>query len=192
MKLHQISIEELELQTIELENHPMKWLFEIEEGIPTSKEHKDQIFALNIKAAKYLWDYEGKTRIGKFYPNIGEYFKDVIQYQDLERNEKELKKWLFNLGIPFKSKVFLSIQPDSGFILTWKMVIKYCSNLFLGYDLILFDKSVNWGLFYHHDEFYHFGRNRIYNSEIEGQKALRDSKLISEWKSKIELNKSKK
>ncbi|MFK7773949.1 MAG: hypothetical protein AB8F94_17490 [Saprospiraceae bacterium] len=185
MKQHQISINNLEFQAIELEDHRMKWLFEFEEGIPPSKEHRDQIWALNKKAAKYLWDYEGKMRIGIFYPEIGKYFKNVIEYEDKERKEKELKKWLFNLGIPFKHKVFISFQPDSGFILTWKMVIKYCSKLFFAYDLILFDKSLNWGLFYHHDELFHFGKNRIYNAEIEGQKILRDANLIAEWKKKI-------
>ena len=184
MKHHQIILEELELQTIQLEKHPMKWLFEIKEGCPPSEEHKDQIFALNKKAANYLWEYEGKTRIGKFYPEINKYFKDIKEYTDRERKEKELKKWFFNLEIPFKTKVFISFQPDSGFVLTWKMVIKYCSKLFWAHDLIVFDKSLNWGLFYHHDELFHFGKNRIYNAEIEGQKILKDSKLIDEWKKK--------
>ena len=58
-------------------------------------------------------------------------------------NDKEFKKWLFKLRIPFKSKVFISFQPDSGFVFTWKMVIKYYERIFFAHDIVVWDNSVN-------------------------------------------------
>lgn len=183
-----LSIEKLEEHSSDLNDHPMKWLFESKEDRVTTEEHKDQIFALTQDAANYLWEYEKKMDIGKFYPEVNKYFQEVKIYTNEDQNEKALKKWLYNLGIPFKTKVFIPIQPEFGFVLTWKMVIKYCSKIFFGYDLIIWDKTLNWGLYYHHDEIFHYGTNRIYNSKIRGEEILRDKILIEEWRLKSKLD----
>lgn len=180
-----LKFDQLEMHSIELKNHQMKWLFECDEGMLPPQEHLDQIYPLNHEAANYLWNFESLIRIHKFYPEVTRYFNEVIEFENIDRNEKKLKKWLFTTGIPFKTKVCLTFRPDLGFVLTWKMVIKYCSKLFFAHDLVIFDNTLNWGLYYHHDEKFHFGKNRIYNSNIEGQKILSDAKLIADWKKKI-------
>ena len=102
--------------------------------------------------------------------------KPHLTFEELEFHTLELKnhrlQWLF--------------ENETGIILTWKMVLKFCSKIFFAHDLVLYDKTLNWGLYYHHDEKYHFGKNRIYNSSIESQKLLDDAKLINEWKRKLD------
>jgi hypothetical protein len=183
-----MNIENLETEIIELDEHRMKWLFELEEGVLPSAEYRDQIFPLNVKAANFLWQYESDLRLGDFLTSIDEKFKEIRAFEFSKNKDKELKKWLFNLGIPFSNKVYVSIQPDSGFILTWKMLIKYSSNLFFAYDLIIWDKTLNWILFYDHNDVFKFGMNRIYNSAIEGEKMVQDRKLITEWNNKIKTS----
>lgn len=189
-EMHQkIGIDNLELHTINLQAHPMKWLFELEEEVPPPEEHKDQIFPLNKDAANYLWEYETKIKIQNLNPTDHSIFKTLKEFKCGTDQAQELKKWLFNLGMPFHTKVFVSLQPHDGFILTWKMVIKYSSNLFLGYDLILWDKTLNWVLFYHHDDVLRFGKDRIYNADVEGEKLAKDALLIKAWKERNEANK---
>jgi hypothetical protein len=77
---------------------------------------------------------------------------------------------LYNLGIPFGQKVFISQNPDIGFVLTWKMVIKYSHRLFWANDQTVWDKTMNWKLEFHHDGEFTFGKDLIYDGQIEMHK----------------------
>lgn len=62
------------------------------------------------------------------------------------------------------------MQPDTAFVLTWKMVIKYAHRLFWGCDLTVWDKTLNWKLEFHHDGEFTFGKDLIYDGQLEMQK----------------------
>jgi len=152
-----ISLENIEQFSVPMEDYISNWIFTDENENPASNEHKDQIFPLNKEAAKYLWDYD---------MNLGidcseKFFKTISTFDSSTKDRLAIKKYLYNLGIPFDQRVFIAMQPDTGFILTWKMVIKYSHNLFFAYDQVVRDNSLNWELDFHHNGLFTFGKDRI-------------------------------
>lgn len=132
--------------------------------------HKKQFFFLDEKADKYIFEFLGNARIltgNKWEPFVKGNFKTVETFDDcrhVEGNLQELKKWLFNRGIPFKNEVY--ILPDGGWqpiLTTWKMTIKYAADLFFSSDVVVFDNSLNWCLFYYSHNKFFFGKDNVYN-----------------------------
>jgi len=79
-----------------------------------------------------------------------------------DENGKEIKKWLYQRGLPFEKLVFLSLQPTEAMIVPWKLLIKYFNSFYYSTsdDLTVMDQGLNWALlFYHEDEIY-FGTNK--------------------------------
>jgi len=160
-----MSLDNIEEFSIPLSEHPCKWLFEDEEeNLTLSPEFEDQIIALSPEAAKFVWNFEGSQRYIGPTDNIKKYFKQYERFPFGANEEKEVKKWLYQRGIPFDRKVFYISQPDTGFVLTWKMVIKFASALFFGSDEIVWDRTLNWVVAFHHDDVFYFGKDRTYNS----------------------------
>ncbi len=159
----QITLDNLEQFSVPLEDYIAKWVFTDENEELASTEHKDQIFPLIENAAKYLWNYDQQLGIDC----TEKYFKTVTTFDSRVADQEAIKKYLYNLGIPFSQKVYISIQPQFGFVLTWKMVIKYAHNLFSAYDLIVRDRTLNWALQFHHDDLFTFGKDLIFDSQME-------------------------
>lgn len=152
---------------------PATWsfLWSPEEAEAISTEHKDQIHFLNKDGTKLLnkWmdgsqmllgcdltKYDGKH----WHPFNDEYFELIDRFTITENTRKELKKWLYNREIPFSKYVFVdSDSSGHSLMLTWKMVLKYWEGLFFADDLLIVDSSLNWGLFYFHENELYFGRN---------------------------------
>jgi hypothetical protein len=143
-----ISLENIEEFNVPLDDYIANWIFTDESEQRASIEHEDQIFPLTKEASNFLWNYEMK---------LGSEFSD----------QKTIKKYLFKLGIPFDKKVYIAQQPDTAFVLTWKMVIKYSHNLFFANDQTVWNKTLNWKLEFHHDGEFTFGKDLIYDGQIE-------------------------
>ena len=160
-----ISLENIEGFKVLLDNYVSKWIFTDENDQLASLEHQDQIFPLTKEAANFLWEYENKigTRCSETH------FKTVKTFDSEFSDQQTIKKYLYILGIPFDQKTFVAQQPDTAFMLTWKMVIKYAHNLFLGNDQTVWDKTLNWKLEFHHDGAFTFGKGLIYDGQIEIQ-----------------------
>jgi hypothetical protein len=103
-------------------------------------------------------------------------------------DQSTIRKYLFDLGIPFSQKVLIAQQPQTGFILTWKMAIKYSHNLFRQ-DQVVHDRTNNWMLEYHHDGVFTFGSDLIYDGEAE---TLRSNQIIEKIKEQLTEKKSSK
>ncbi|MGZ5243918.1 MAG: hypothetical protein ACXWW0_08485 [Bacteroidia bacterium] len=73
----------------------------------------------------------------------------------------------------------------------YPLSLKYWEKLFFGRDQTVWDKTLNWGLVYDHNEIFYFGKNRIYNSDIEAEKIYERKRMIEEAMVQIEFNKSK-
>lgn len=158
-----LSLDNIEEFEVPMDDYIAKWIFTDENDQLASKEHQDQIFVLTKEAANFLWDFEMKLRIecsDKFY-------KSVSTFNSEFSDQQTIKKYLYNLGIPFSQKVFIAHQPDTGFVLTWKMVIKYSHNLFFAHDQSVWDRTINWKLEFHHDGEFTFGKDLIYDSQRE-------------------------
>ncbi len=178
---------EIELDNIEQFSIPLtefigKWIFTDENGDLASKEHQDQIWVLTKEAAQFLWNSESKFGI----ICSEKYFKNISVFDSRFSNNKEVKKYLYNLGIPFKQKVFISMQPDFGFVLTWKMVIKYSHNLFWANDQTVWDKTLNWKMEFHHDGEFTYGKDYIFDGQAE---KLKQKEIIDKTLKEIEERK---
>lgn len=173
-----IALDEINHHLIPIDNHIMKWMFENEDG-SISEESKDQIWGISPEMSKTLWDYETQVRIFNDYPKLNKFFKTVETFDASIKTDKEIKKWLHNREIKYSTKVFDIYQPNTGFLLTWKMVIKHYKVLYSS-DATFWDSTLNWGLMCHHDGLFTFGKNRIYDN-TEEQQLL--SKLENKFKS---------
>jgi hypothetical protein len=162
-----ISLDNIEQFSVPLENYIANWIFKDESGKFTIPEHKDQIVALTKEAANFLWNYEMNLGISC----TDKFFKTISKFDSSTSDQQIIKKYLYNLGIPFSQKVIISMQPEFGFILTWKMVIKYSQNLFFAHDLFVHDKTLNWGLEFSHDDLFTYGKDFIY----DGQQVMTDN-----------------
>jgi hypothetical protein len=67
---------------------------------------------------------------------------------------RRVRKWLFQRGIPFRREVYLSWDNTAAAITTWEMVVKYWDDLWYpsSDDLVVFDSSLSWALFFWHEE----------------------------------------
>lgn len=158
-------LDDLASHSVPLKGYPMSHVFLSEGGALPSPEHLDQIFPLDAEAARALWDFEAKAKLTSFPPDTGKYFRTSEKLAFGEDQDPVVKKWLYERSLPFSTKCFLCFQQDTAFILTWKMVIHYSPDLFFGHDVVVWDRSLNWALYYDHNDVFHFAKDRIYDGE---------------------------
>ncbi len=173
---------------------PASWsfLYSPEEASTIPEVHKDQIFFLNKEASSFLRNYLESSKIvtGPVWQPFNEqYFKTIKEFKITGISDKDIKKWLYNLGIPFDRFVFLDWDKSGqAVMLTWKMVIKYREGLFFADDITIFDKSLNWALFYFHEDKLFFGTDKIYDAEFEYEKAIAANELKNIFFNEDNLN----
>ncbi len=176
---NKITLENVHTFSIPLSEHPLKWKLE-DDDTELSAEFEDQIIALTADASKFLWNFESTQRYLGSISAIGKYFNEQDELSFGENESQKVKKWLYEKGIPFDQKVFWITQPDSGFILTWKMVIKFSDDIFFGSDEVIWDKTLNWCLIFDHNDIFYFGKNRNFNAEKHSEEIDGIKKLIDE------------
>ncbi|MCL9810096.1 hypothetical protein [Flavobacterium luminosum] len=173
---------------------PKTWsfLWSPEEANEIPLEHKDQIFFLNKEASEFVKNYINSSKMvtGPLWKPFNErYFKTIEEFEVTESCETEIKKWLYNKPILFDKYVFIeSDRSGQSVTLTWKMVIKYWEGLFFADDLIIFDETLNWGLFYFHEDRLYFGSDKIYDKEFEYEKTREFNELKKRFFNKDNLN----
>lgn len=139
------------------------------DDLPAS--HQAQILFLNKEASEYIWNFSSAAHLitgGHWAPFEKGNFKEVDEFSDFSYkrdNNQALKKWLYKRGIPFSTWVFvLENSNDQAVLTTWKMIVKYSSELFIMPDMMVFDRTLNWCLFYFHEDKLFFGRDNIYDA----------------------------
>ncbi|SKB48954.1 hypothetical protein SAMN05660293_00499 [Dyadobacter psychrophilus] len=161
-----INLQKTTLTINEIEKILSFGLLSILKSLP--KTHQEQISVLDIKSSKTLYDnfhksemirgcdtfrYDGLT----WSPFPKDHFSEFRNYK--LSSKTQLKKWLFNCGIPFKNSVFLLSDGDrNAIVTTWKIVVKHSDTIFWADDSVVFDESHSWCLFYHHEGDIYFGR----------------------------------
>jgi hypothetical protein len=139
----------------------LNWRFTEEKYDKLPEEHLMQLRPLDKEASTYLWDYISQTDLHKDIPFKKDFFRTIDKARILEGNEREVKKWLYQRGLPFDKSVYLSWQPNDAMIVPWTILIKYFDSFYYksSDDLTVIDQSLTWALlFYHIDEIY-FGTN---------------------------------
>ncbi len=76
-----------------------------------------------------------------------------------DTNEKEVKKWFYQRGLPFGKNVFVSWDSENGAIVPWKILVKYFDSFYYAGsdDLTVIDESLNWALLFAHWDVIYFG-----------------------------------
>ncbi|WP_075343390.1 hypothetical protein [Tenacibaculum agarivorans] len=149
-------------QIVPMEKFRLKWRFTEKKYDILPQIHLEQLKPLNKKASKFIWDFISNSRMHNETPFKKDFFNTIDKVKILDSNKKEIKKWLYQRGLPFEKEVFLSWQSEDAMIVPWKLLIKYFDSFYYGSsdDLTIIDQSLNWAvLFYHEDEIY-FGTNK--------------------------------
>jgi hypothetical protein len=175
---NKITLEHIHTFSIPLSEHPGKWKF-ISEKEQLSNEYKDQIVALNPKASSFLREFKNSQKYLSSTINIAKYFNEVTYFSKTNTTNQNVKKWLYEKGIPFNQRVFCFIENNWGFLLTWKMLIKFSDSLFGGSEVYSWDKTSNWCLIYDHEDVFCFGKNLNYNSEKHSQELKKIEEMIN-------------
>lgn len=158
MKMDFSNIDE---HVVPMKEFDLKWRFIEEEYDKLPDEHLSQLLPLNKVASKYLWDYISQTDLHKDVPFKKDFFRTIDRYKISEGNEKGVKKWLYQRGLPFEKNVYLSWQPNDAMIVPWKILIKYFDSFYYrsSDDLTIIDQSLDWALFFYHTDEIYFGTN---------------------------------
>ncbi|MFN8277463.1 MAG: hypothetical protein U0T84_08275 [Chitinophagales bacterium] len=145
-----------------MDDFRLKWRFTVEKYNKLPVHHLDQLKPLDNEAAKFLWDHIAKAGLHSDTPFKKDFFRTVDKARILDGNQKEIKKWLYQRGIPFDKPVFLSWQPTEAMIVPWKLLIKYFDSFYYGSsdDLTVMDQSLNWALLFYHEGEIYFGANK--------------------------------
>ena len=170
---------------IDIPTNHWSFLGSPEEANAIPNEHKDQIHFLNNEGTDLVSELLfGSNMLGsneeeKWNPFNKNYFNDIKKTFVYEGSEIAIKKWLYELGISFDRYVIVNGDvTGSSILMTWKMVIKYSAGLFFAHDIVIFDESLNWCLFYYHRDELYFGYNKIYNKELEYEKWLQVNEVL--------------
>lgn len=173
---------------------PETWgfLWTLDEVDMLPQEHKDQIYFLNDEASLFLRNYISSSKMATgpvWKPFNDKYFKTIEEFQVHENSDDEIKKWLYNKPIRFDKFVYLQNESNGhSATLTWKMIIKYWKDFFFADDIMIFDETLNWGLFYFHENKLFFATDKIYDKEFEYQRIKDLKDLRDKFFSKDNLN----
>ena len=148
-------------QVVEMADFDLKWRFTEEKYDVLPAIHLNQITPLNEEAANYLDQYIRSVELHADQPFKKNLFKTIEHINVSDGNEKEIKKWLYQRGLPFEKKVFLSWNRKNGAIVPWKILIKYFDSFYYpgSDDLTVIDESLNWAIVFAHWDTIYFGTN---------------------------------
>lgn len=148
--------------------------------------HKAQVLFLDKTAKDYIYSFTNPaanlTTGDLWDPFANGNFRSVEKLyvnRSSEEGKQALKKWLFSRGIAFSTWVY--VLPNSGeqpMMMTWKMLIKFSAGLFIHDDIMVFDNSLNWCLFFFHENELFFGKDQQYDPSENDKmmKALNERK----------------
>lgn len=149
---------------ISMDDFALKWRFTEDKYDKLPPLHLEQLKPLDEQASKFLSDYIDLSSLHYDIPFKRNFFRILDKIEITESDDIEIKKWLYQRGLPFEKDVYLSWGPSSAMIVPWKLVVKYFNAFYYSSsdDLTVIDQSLNWALlFFHEDEIY-FGTNEVF------------------------------
>jgi hypothetical protein len=163
-----VRVDTLQFATIPMDQFPLKWRFTDPRYDVLPTIHLAQVKPLAPADAKRLWDLILQAEIHRALPFTQGHFLSVVSTHigDSHRNQVEdrrVRKWLYQRGVPFRQRVWLSYQRDRAIETTWKMLVKYWTAFYypISDDLTVIDGSLNWALLFFHEHEVFFGSNMV-------------------------------
>jgi hypothetical protein len=71
----------------------------------------------------------------------------------------DVRRWLFDRGIPFRRIVYLLYERDRVVQATWRMIVRYWDAFAwsVGYAMVTVDHTLQWACCFHHEDMIVFG-----------------------------------
>jgi hypothetical protein len=144
-----------------VEQFSMNWRFTEKNYDKIPDLHLDQLKPLNKIASEFIWDFIQNNKLHDDTPFKKGFFRNLDKAEVTDENHKDVKKWLYERGLPFGKEVFLSWQPSEAMIVPWKLLVKYFDSFYypISDDLTVIDESLNWALLFYHEHEIYFGTN---------------------------------
>ena len=150
---------------ISIDDFQLNWRFKDEKHDRLPDLHLEQLLPLDKDASEYLWNYIVNAELHSEFPFKKTFFSTVVHKTIvLNDNNKEVKTWLYERGLPLDKYVFLSWQKTIAMIVPWKLLIKYFNSFYYGIsdDLTIIDQSLTWALLFYHSDQIYFGATDNY------------------------------
>lgn len=156
-----VGFENIKSHKIEMDQFPLKWRFTEEAYNVLPPEHLMQLQPLDREAAELLSKFLEDAGLHDDVPFRKGFFKSEEWIELKTDEEQEVRKWLYQRGLPLKTEVFLSWDRRTAMIVPWKLMIEYFDDFFYPGpdDLTVFDASLNWAIFFWHEGWIYFGTN---------------------------------
>ena len=153
----------LDVTPIPMEQFALKWRFTDPRYRALPPAHLEQVRPLSSESSLQLWELT--LPLYQDLPFTPGLFRGVesVRLDNADPSAiRAVRKWLFGRGVPFKSAVYLSYQPEWAIATTWKMVVKYWDDFWYpgSDDLRVVDESLSWALLFWHESVAFFGDNR--------------------------------
>ncbi len=152
-----------------ISNWRLAWRLE-QWGSRIPENHLAQMFALNDGDSRRVWSHTVSAGIhdaltfkrGLYSTVESLRLNPVERQEEFKQQGPVVKKWLFHRGVPFRQRVYLSYQPDTAVVTTWKMVILYWDLFYysISDDLTVIDDSSQWALLFFHEHEVFWGSKR--------------------------------
>jgi hypothetical protein len=163
----------IDVTPVPMEQFALKWRFTDPRYRVLPAVHLEQMKPLSSESARRLWNLTLPLH-GDLPFTQGLY--RIVESIYLDNNDPEairtVRKWLFDRGVPFKSHVYLSYEPECAIATTWKIVVKYWDDFWYpgSDDLTVVDDSFAWALLCWHEceAFFGDNRNRLENRKTKG------------------------
>jgi hypothetical protein len=152
-----------EVTPIPMEQFALKWRFTDPHYRALPAVHLEQVKPLSLESSRRLWDLmlplHGDL---PFTPGMFRSVESVSLDNSDPAATRDVRKWLFDRGVPFKLPVYLSYRPECAIATTWKMVVKYWDDFWYpgSDDLTVVDESFAWALLFWHESEAFFGDKR--------------------------------
>ena len=152
---------QLHNHVISIDKFELGWRFTSEKYDLLPDIELQKLKPLDEKASKFLADFLTQKNLHVEMPFKKGFFESIKNIEITCQNDDDIKRWLYECGIPVHQEVLFSWTPTISMILPWEILIKYFDSFYYpsSDDLTVFDKSLSWTvLFAHYDEIY-FGTN---------------------------------
>jgi hypothetical protein len=148
-----------------MDQFPLKWRFtDPHDVLPPI--HLAQVKPLAPADAGRLWNLILQSDLHTAVPFAKGYFRSVVSTRigDSHGNPAEgrrVRKWLYQRGVPFRQRVWLSYEPELAIETTWRMLVKYWTAFYYPFsdDLTVIDGSFTWAVLFFHEKEVFFGSN---------------------------------
>ena len=106
--------------SVPLDDFRLKWRFTDPKYNLLPDIHLAQLKPLDKEAAKYLSTYISKTDLHADVPFKKDFFRTIDKAKVSDDNQKEIKKWLYQRGLPFDKNVYLCWDEENAMIVLGK------------------------------------------------------------------------